>query len=191
MKKVLFSLVVFALSCGVSYGQEQPAAVSEHLKCFGPFIGNWRYEGPLQDDLKGMAEKGTQMVVDTSLKRILNGSAVERNWTIKFVGGAEITGKSLSGWDAKQEKIVQGDMNSNGGISVGSVTHDRAAKSLTSSLKGVDGEGKETSSKIVLTKTDKDTYTWQALERTGGLAEGPSPIYEFKRVKPQGKNQAN
>ena len=138
-----------------------------------------------------MAEKGTQLVVETSLKRILNGSAVERNWTIKFEGGAEITGKSLSGWDAKQEKIVQGDMNSNGGISAGSVTHDKAAKSLTSSLKGVDGEGKETSSKIVLMKTGKDTYTWQALERTGGLAEGKSPVYEFKRVKPQAKKPAN
>ena len=131
------------------------------------------------------------MVVQTSLKRILNGSAVERNWTIKFEGGAELTGKSLNGWDAKEEKIVQGDMNSNGGISVGSVTHDKAAKSLTISLTGVDGEGKETSSKIVLTKTGKDTYTWQALERSGGLAEGPSPIYEFKRVKPQAKKQAN
>ena len=191
MKKILFSLVVFAISCGVSYGQEEPAAVSEHLKCFGPFLGNWRYEGPLLEDLEGMAEKDTEMIVQTSLKRILNGTAVERNWTIKFEGGAEITGKSLSGWDAKEEKIVQGDMNSYGGISVGSVTHDKAAKSLTSLLKGVDGEGKETSSKIVLTKTGKDTYTWQALERSGGRAEGQSPILEFKRVKPQSKKQAN
>ena len=191
MRKIIFSLVVLVLSCGVSYGQEEPAAVSENLKCFGPFIGNWLYEGPLQEDLKGMAEKDTNMVVQTSLKRILNGSAVERNWTIKFEGGAEISGKSLSGWDAKEEKIVQGDMNSNGSISVGSVTHDKAAKSLTISLKGVDGEGKETSSEIVMTKTGKDTYTWKALERTGGLAEGPSPIYEFKRVKPQAKKQAN
>ena len=37
MKKIIFSLVVLVLSCGVSYGQEEPAAVSEHLKCFGPF----------------------------------------------------------------------------------------------------------------------------------------------------------
>jgi hypothetical protein len=99
-------------------------------------------------------------------------------------------GKSLNGWDAKQEKIVQGGMSSDGGINAGSVKHDKAAKSLTVSLTGVDGNGEETSSKIVYTKTGKDTYTWQAVERTGGLAEGPSPIYEFKRVKRQAKKQA-
>ena len=99
-------------------------------------------------------------------------------------------GKDLTGWDAKEEKIVQGGMNSSGGISAGSVTHDKAAKSLTISLTGVDGEGKEMSSKVVMTKTGKDTYTWQAMERSGGLVEGPSPIIEFKRVKPQAKKQA-
>lgn len=187
MKKIIFSLFVLLLSCGVSYGQEQPATVSEHLKCFGPFLGNWRYDGPLQEDLEGVAEKGTKIVVQTSLKRILNGSAVERNWAIAFETGAELTSKALNGWDAKEEKIVQGGMGSDGAISVGSVTHDKAAKSLTISTTGVDGEGKETSSKSVLTKTGKDTFTWQAMERTGGLAEGKSPLYEFKRVKRQSK----
>jgi hypothetical protein len=190
MKKIIFSLVVLVLSCGVGYAQEEPAAVSENLKCFGTFIGNWRYDGPLQEDLEGVAEKETKIVVQTSLKRILNGSAVERNWTIEFETGAELTSKALNGWDAKREKIVHGGMGSDGAISVGSVTYDKAAKSLTISTTGVDGEGKETSSKSVLTKTGKDTFTWQALERSGGRAEGPSPIYEFKRVKPQAKKQA-
>ena len=60
MKKIIFSLVVLVLTCGVSYGQEEPAAVSEHLKCFGPFLGNWRHEGPLQEDVKGVAEEGNK-----------------------------------------------------------------------------------------------------------------------------------
>ena len=189
MKKIFFSLVVFAISCGVSYGQEEPSAVSEHLKCFGTFLGNWRYEGPLLEDLEGVAEKGTRLVAQTSLKRILNVSEVERNLTIKLEGGAEFMGTSLSGWDANEEKIVQGRMTSDGGIGLGSVTHDKAAKSLTISLKGVDGEGEETSSKVVMTKTGKDTYIWQALERNGGLAEGKSPPFEFKRVKRQAKKE--
>jgi hypothetical protein len=187
MKKIILSLIVFALSCGVSYGQEQPATVSEHLKCFGPFLGNWRYEGPLLEDVEGMAEKGTKIIVQVSMKRILNGSAVETNSSLEFEGGAKLSVKILNGWNAKEEKIVEGFMSSDGGISVGSVTHDKAAKSLTISLTGVDGEGKETSSKVVMTKTGKDTYIWQALERTGGLAEGKSPPYEFKRVKRQPK----
>ena len=117
------------------------------------------------------------------MKRILNGSAVETNWSFVLKGGVEVIGKTLSGWDAKEEKIVQGAMSSDGGVRVGSVAHDKAAKSLTISLTGVDGDGEETSSKIALTKTGKDTLTWQALERKGGIVEGPSPVHSYKRVK--------
>ena len=190
MKKIILSLVVLVLSCGVSYGQEKPAALSEYLKCFGPFLGTWQYEGPMQEDFEGVAEKGTQIVVQVSRKKILNGSAVEENWTIEFGGGAELTGKSLTGWDAKEQKIVNGGMSSDGAISAGSITHDQAKKSLSFSLTGVDGDGEETSSKVVITKKDRDTYTWQTVERTGGPADGPSGIYTFKRVKPQAKKEA-
>ncbi|TWU34838.1 DUF1579 family protein [Novipirellula artificiosorum] len=190
MKKIIFPLVVLALTCGVTRGQEEPATVSEHLKCYGPFIGNWQYEGPMQEDFEGIAEEGTIIVVRTSMKRILNGSAIEGNWSIEFQGGAKLMGKDLTGWDAKQEKIVHGAMSSGGTISGGSITHDKATKSLTFSLKGVDGDGEETSSKVVLTKIDKDTYTWQATERTGGPSDGPSGVYTFKRVKRQAKKEA-
>ena len=190
MKSIVTALTVVLLACGVSDGQEEPAAVSEHLKCFGPFIGNWQYEGPLREDLEGMAEKDAKLVFQGSYKRILNGSAVESNWSVEFEGGGRISGKDLYGWDAKEEKIVEGGMSSNGGINVGSVTHNKAAKSLTFNSKGVDGDGEKTSSKIVITKVDKDTVTWQAVERSGGSAEGPSPVYTFKRVKRQAKKQA-
>jgi hypothetical protein len=49
--------------------------------------------------------------------------------------------------------------------------------------KGTDGDGEDTSLKAVVTVTGEDTLTWQALERTGGVAEGPSPVYTFKRAK--------
>ena len=61
MKKIVFPLLVLVLTCGVTSGQEVPAAASTHLKCFGPFIGNWRYEGPLLEDLEGMAEKDRKL----------------------------------------------------------------------------------------------------------------------------------
>lgn len=189
MKRIVFPLLVLVLTCGVTSGQEEPAAVSEHLKCFGPFIGNWRYEGPLQEDLEGLAEKDTNTVFQGSWKWILNGNAVEINWSVELEGGGGISGKDLHGWDAKEERIVQGGMSSDGGINVGSVTHDKAAKSLTFTSKGVDGDGEKTSSKIVITKVGKDTVTWQAVERTGGSAEGPSPVYTFKRFK-RAKKQA-
>ena len=126
MKSIVTALTLVLLACGVTSGQDEPAPVSEHLKCFGPFIGNWQYEGPMQEDFEGIAEEGTRIVVRTSIKRILNGSAVEGNWSIEFEGGAELMGKDLTGWDAKEEKIVQGGMSSDGAISVGSITHDKA-----------------------------------------------------------------
>jgi hypothetical protein len=63
-------------------------------------------------------------------------------------------------------------------------------KTLTSTSEGIDAEGVPSSSKVVMKKTDKDTFTWQAVERTGGDIEGPSPVYEFKRVKRTGKKAA-
>ena len=189
MRKIVFPLLVLVLTCGVTSGQEEPAAVekpaavSEHLKCFGPFIGNWQYEGPLKEDIEGIGEKGTKFVAQGSWRWILNGSAVERNWSWKFAGGAEFAGKSLIGWNADDEKIVQSGVVSNGAVLLGSVTHDKAAKSLTFTKKGVNGKGKEISIKEVLTKTGKDTYTTQSLERTGVNAEGPRPVYTLKRVK--------
>ena len=58
---------------------------------------------------------------------------------------------------------------------------------LAPPLVGVDGDGEKTSSKIVITKIDKDTLTWQAVERTGGSSEGPGPAYTFKRAKREKK----
>jgi hypothetical protein len=183
MKTIVTALTLIVLACGVTYAQDEPGPGFEHLKVYGPFIGTWRYEGPLLEDLEGIAEQGTKLVVQASWRRILNKSAVEYNWSITFEGGAELAGKALFGWNADDEKIVSGGMSSNGTVTLGSVTHDKAAKSLTSTLKGVDGEGEEISRKEVFTKTGKDTYTWQALKRTGGIVKGPSGEYTFKRVE--------
>jgi hypothetical protein len=183
MKSIVTTLTVILLTCGVTYGQDEPGPGFEHLKCYGPFIGTWRYEGPVLEDLPGIAEKGTKIVIQASWRRILNRSAVETNWSLKFEGGAELAVKGLYGWNADEKQIVYGSMDSLGSIQMGTVTPDAAAKSTTLNAKGVDSEGKKISVKAVLTKTGKDTLTWQALERTGGIAEGRSPEIMFKRVE--------
>ena len=188
MKSIVTALTVVLL-CGVTYAQDEPGPGFEHLKGYGPMLGTWRYEGPLQEDLAGVAEKGTKMIFQFSWKRILNKSAVEENWSVEFEGGTTVSGKALKGWNADKKEIVSGGMNSLGGISMGTVVIDKAAKTSTLTSKGIDGYGKETSVKGVVTATGEDTITWQALERTGRLAEGPSPVYTFKRVK-RAKKQA-
>jgi hypothetical protein len=163
MKQILVTLTVLLLTCGVTYGQDEPGPGSEHLKAYGPMLGTWRYKGPLLEDVPGIAEQGTKLVVQASWRRILNKSAVEYNWSVTFEGGTEFSGKALIGWNADEEKIVYGSMNSIGDLNWGTVTPDDAAKALT--------------------KTGKDTLTLQALERTGGIVEGPGPAYSYKRVE--------
>ncbi|MCS7466122.1 hypothetical protein NZK35_05470 [Stieleria sp. ICT_E10.1] len=187
MKSIVTALTVVLLLCGVTYGQDGPGPSFEHLKGYGPMLGTWQYEGPLQEDLAGVAEKGTKMIFQFSWKRILNKNAVEENWSVEFEGGTTFSGKALKGWNADKKEIVSGGMNSLGGVSMGTVVIDKAAKTSTLISKGIDGDGKETSIKGRVTVTGEDTITWQALERTGRLAEGPSPIYTFKRVKKQAK----
>jgi hypothetical protein len=70
------------------------------------------------------------------------------------------------------------------------VALDSQVKTITENERGMDGEGEEGTSKNVITKTGKDTLTWQALERTGVAGKGTSPAYEFKRVKRTGKKAA-
>ncbi len=110
------------------------------------------------------------------------------DWTIDFQGGPKISGKELIGWNAADINIVGGGMNSIGGMAIGTRVID--GKTITSTNEFVDGEGVKSSYKNVIKKTDKDTFTWQAVERTGGDIEGPSPVYEFKRVKRTGKKAA-
>jgi hypothetical protein len=135
------------------------------------------------EEVPEFAEKGTKLVAQISWRRILNKSAVEYNSSITFQGGTELSGKALIGWNSEDEEIVTGGMNSDGAINLGSVTPDKAAKSLTVTSKGINGKGEETSFKGVVRKTGNDTLTWQVLERKGGIAEGPSGVYTFKRVK--------
>jgi hypothetical protein len=67
---------------------------------------------------------------------------------------------------------------------------DSEAKTITETGRGITGEGEEWSNKNLITKPDKDTVTWQALERQFPGIEGPSPIFKLKRVKPDAAKKA-
>ncbi|MHC4407134.1 MAG: hypothetical protein ACYTG0_46575 [Planctomycetota bacterium] len=185
-KRATTTFVVFAvlLACGISYAADQKGPPpNEHLKCYSAFIGTWRYEGPLLEDVPDVAEKGSKFVLQISWKWILDKNVVESAFTAEFENGEKLAGKGLIGWNAAEKQIVTGGMNTVGGISLGTITYDRAAKSLTAITEGINGDGEETSFKGVVTKTGKDTLTWQRLEGVGGIVEGESPVYKFERVK--------
>jgi hypothetical protein len=146
-------------------------------------LGTWQYEGPLLEDLPDIAEKGPKILFRFSWRRILNKSVVEENVLVELDGKTIIAVKALIGWNAEKKELAYGGMSSLGSLSLGTMNFDKTAKTATLTAKGIDGDGEETSFKAVVTKTGKDTLTWQALERVGGIVEGPSPVYAFKRVK--------
>jgi hypothetical protein len=156
---------------------------------FDQLIGKWVYEGPLPESVPGFAEKDSKLVLQASYAWILDKNAVEEVYSIEFGGGAKISGKGLTGWDAAGQRIVGGGMDSIGGYGLSTTTYDPATKTWTSKGEGTDGEGKANTSTIVMTLTDPDTLVWQATERTGGLVQGESPKYTFKRG-PAGKRPA-
>lgn len=92
--------------------------------------------------------------------------------------------KVLIAWHAGASKIVYAGAAADGSVLLGSTEPDEAAKTLHPSAEGVTGEGGKITYRGVFAKTDEDTVTWQALERTGSpLIEGPSPLYTFKRFR--------
>ncbi len=179
---MILTAVAVVLVCGLSHGKE-PTEAAKQLKCYDGLIGTWRYEGPLLEDVPDVEEKGSDVVIQLTWRRILNRNVVETTWSIDFKEAETIAGKGLIGWNAAEKEIVQGGMNSIGAIGFGTLTVDDAAESFTLTSEGIDGEGEETSIKTIVTKKDKNTLTWRALERKGGLVEGPSPEYTFKKVE--------
>jgi hypothetical protein len=178
---VMLALVIAVVAVGFACGQE-PQQPNEHLKGFAPFIGSWEYEGPIGED-GPLADKDTKMVVQISWTWILDKQAILSDWSIEFENGTKLAGKGLTGWNAVEKKITNSGMNSLGGMGLGTDVIDEEEKTITSTSEGADPDGKRTSMKTVIKMKDKDTLTWQAVERTGGDVEGPSPVYEFKRVK--------
>lgn len=181
MKRVIFALTALAIATAQSYGQDEPAPYFEHLKILSPLIGTWTYDGPVLEDVPDIAKKGSKIVAQISYKWILNKNAIEENWEAELEGGLKFSGKALFGWNAADKKIVVGSMNSIGVMNIGTAVVDVDARTLTVAMQGVNAKGEQTSVKAVTTLVDMDTITWKALERHGGVVEGPGPAYTYKK----------
>lgn len=183
MRVLLMFVAAACVLSGVVLGA-QPEQPDQHLKDLGPFIGTWRYEGPSPEAVAGFVEKGTPCTIQFSWRWILGKKAVMQDLLVKFEGNKQISQKEMIGWNAADKKIVSGGMNSLGIMQLGTIQVDPQARTLTLETKGVNAEGGTTSGKAVFTKVDADTLTFERLELTGSIVEGPSPVYTLKRVKP-------
>ncbi|MHB0960320.1 MAG: hypothetical protein ACYC0X_08535 [Pirellulaceae bacterium] len=155
----------------------------EHLKCYEARIGEWVLEGPILEDIPGIMEKGDEIVARISSNWVLNKNAIETTFTVKMKkSGLEYMSKGLTGWDARNHRILNGEMDCFAGHEVSIVTYDAATKTWTSTIDGCDGKGEEKSSTLVIKLKDKDFLEVQELNRRGGFAQGDSPKYIYKRV---------
>jgi hypothetical protein len=179
---VMRHAVLLAFVSAVLTGPVVAQEPNEHLKGFASFIGTWRHEGPVPEDIPGIAAKGSKAVLQASWTWILDKQVVMCDFFIEFEGGPKSSGKVLIGWNAAEKKIMGGGMDSDGGMDIS--THVIDGKTLTSTGEGVDRDGRKTSSKVVHKKIDEDTLEWQMLElRTGENVTGPGPVATFKRIK--------
>jgi hypothetical protein len=112
------------------------------------------------------------------------------DWLLQFADGKRLSAKVLNGWNAADNKLAVGIMNSVGAIGIGNVEVAPEAKTITLNTKGVNADGGQTSYQSVLQRTGEDTLTWHRLGASGGLVEGEGPVYELKRVKRTGKKAA-
>jgi hypothetical protein len=191
MKRGIAPLMGFVLLYGIAWGQEPTNPNADQLKCFAPFIGTWRFEGPSLEDVPGVAEKGTECLIEFSWKRILNKGAVESSLYVEMDNrNVIVSSKSLNAWNASDQSIVLAGASSHGAIFLGNVVPASDKKQLTVSWRGSSADGSPTSSRAVFTITDPDTLTFEALEREDLIIQGPSPVYTLKRVQPRKRDQS-
>jgi hypothetical protein len=140
----------------------------------------------------GIAEKGSKYVFQGTFRFILDRQVLMEDWVARFAGGEKFTVKGMTGWNAAENRLVNGAMDSAGGMTLGTIEIDQSTNAITLTTKGVDGEGNPCSLKATGKRVDKETLTWQALERTGGMVQGASPVYTLKRVtRAKDKNATN
>ena len=151
------------------------------MKSYEALIGTWVYEGPLLEDVPGLAKKGSQYYFEGTFEWILEKSAIEENWQARFEDGATISAKGLTGWGDK--KLVSGGMFSGGGYFLADVTLNQDGRTWIYKSKVVDAEGKKSSDTFILELMDDDTLIVHSEDREGSDMPPESPEYTFKRLK--------
>lgn len=181
MRRVALTLTAALTTCGFALAREQPTSPPVQLQCFEQLVGKWICETTLEEDIPGLAEKGTKLVLRSSWQWILDKQALETSWSARPEGKPRVAGRGLITWDPAVSKIVGGNVGSLGGYSLETTTYDPATKTWTTKMQGPDGQGRQISATIVVKLVDADSYTFQITEQAGGDGSGPSAVYTHKR----------
>ena len=141
MRCSLLIVAVAATTSGLAVAQEA-SLVPGPLRDLRPLVGTWRYEGPLLEDVPGIAEKGSKYVFQGTFRFILDRQVLMEDWVARFAGGEKFTVKGMTGWNAAENRLVNGAMDSAGGMNLGTLEIDSEGMASTLTTAGVDGDGK-------------------------------------------------
>jgi hypothetical protein len=151
----------------------------EHLKVLEPFFGPWVFEGPLQENISGFAEKGVRVRASIAYRWAVDKSAIVEDWSAHIEGKSPLKGVVLIGWDSKEKAIVDRSFTSDGGTWCSVWTVD--GTTLTIKGCGIEADGTETSSVVFNKLTERGTMIWQAVEQIRAGEKLPDTAeYEYK-----------
>lgn len=173
----LAAFSIASLVVGNAYA-ESPA---DHMKKLEPFIGEWVYIGPVQEDLS-IAGKGGQVIAHNRFRWAIGKSAVVLEWSFRPEGQEAELGIELLGWDRKAKAIRSIMQTKSGAQDSGAWSFD--GTTLKWSGSGLDAEGDETSGTVHMKLIGKDTFTWQLVDRRKAGKQMPDTgVYTFKRMR--------
>ena len=151
----------------------------EHLKALDPLVGEWVYEGPLQEGLVGLPT-GDAVRMQFSFQWILDKAVLRWEWKITARDKEIVQGIEHLGWNAKEKKIVSVMFATNGDFDTSQWSVEKS--SFTSHYTGSLADGTSFHGDVILKVVDKNTITWKAVGYTVGDA---APIntaeYQYRR----------
>jgi hypothetical protein len=180
------------LASSVVLGQaDAPVSNYEHLKAIEWLIGEIEWTAEAEEAVPGVCEKGDKLQGSAEHEWILNKNAIEVELSIKTAdGGVEILAhQGIIGWDAGEKRIVSGGFNSLGGHGVSTWIQEGDKWLLKG--KGVTGDGKKTTSTLIVSKIGDKSFTIQTVDRTEGdekLPDGDPAICTFIRDADEAKD---
>jgi uncharacterized protein (TIGR02246 family) len=97
---------------------------------------------------------------------IANKSFVERSYTITQHDGMTSSGVQIIGWNPEGGHVLSWNFGGDGGHAVG--VWSPIADGWQAEVRGVTGDGTQTTAVNVLRKLDEKAYVWQSVNRTVG-----------------------
>ena len=166
----------FLLAASLVVGQA--GGTEQHLKGLQWWVGEWKAEVEIEEDIPGIAKKGDRWELLDSHRWILGRSGIELKWTQKINGTEVSRGQSLIGWEGLSKKIMQWSVTKEGN-SFGEWT--QVGDRWIYAVKGVEG-GVELSGNIEYWDMKPNSFRSQVTNWKVGDQILSSPVFLFERV---------